>query len=86
MVKVEKEIVVPKVAPPTDVVPTPAVITDKKRFPRFETTIVEAGRAKRVIWLEVAPGKWKRFDSEREADAYQPEPESKPDDKSSSGQ
>jgi hypothetical protein len=87
MVKVEKEIPTPAVAPPKDVPTAPAVITDKKRFPRFETTIVEGGRAKRVIWLEVAPSKWKRFDSDREADAYQPEPESgKPDDKSSSGQ
>ncbi|HKB01090.1 MAG TPA: Flp pilus assembly protein CpaB [Gemmataceae bacterium] len=87
MVKVEPEIKTPPVAPPKDVVPTPAVISEKKRFPRFETTIVEGGRAKRVIWLEVAPGKWKRFDSEREADAYQPEPESgKPDDKASPGQ
>lgn len=84
-VKEDKPIVVPAVAPPTNVTPVPAVISEKKKFPRFETTIVEGGRAKRVIWLEVAPGKWKRFDSEKEADAYQPEPETK-DDKSSSGQ
>jgi len=87
MVKEEKPIVVPTVVPPTNVTPTPAVISEKKHFPRFETTIVEGGRAKRIIWLEVGPSKWKRFDSEREADAYQPEPESgKADDKSSSGQ
>jgi len=86
MVKEEKPIVVPTVAPPTNVTPTPAVISNKVKFPRHETTIVEGGRAKRIIWLEVAPSKWKRFDSEKEADAYQPEPETKADDKSSSGQ
>ncbi len=64
-------------------VPTPAVTPTptkdpvvsapprvEKEFRRFDTTIVENGFSKRIIWLEVTPGKWKRFDSEREVDAY----------------
>src|SRR5262245_31781644 len=59
-------------APP----PVPSSVKEhNRRLPRFEQTISEGGRFKRVIWMEVTPGKWKRFDSEREADEYKPEPE-----------
>ena len=61
-------------APPP--VPT-SVKEHNRRLPRFEQTISEGGRIKRVIWMKVSadPDKWKRFDSEREADEYRPEPE-----------
>jgi len=55
--------------------PTPAAVVEKKKLPRFEQFFQEGGKAVKVIWLEVAPDKWKRFDSEKDADAYQPEPE-----------
>jgi pilus assembly protein CpaB len=50
----------------------PAVV-EKKKLPRFEQVIQEAGKAKRVIWLEIGPEKWKQFNSEKEADDYKPE-------------
>lgn len=54
--------------------PAPATPTvEKKKLPRFEQVIQEAGMAKRVIWLEIAPEKWKRFDSDKDADGYKPE-------------
>lgn len=46
---------------------------EKIKLPRFDQVIQEGGKAKRVVWLEVAPSKWKRFDDEKEADAYVPE-------------
>jgi len=58
----------PNVAP----IPTPVVV-EKKKFPRFDTIIQEGGTSKRIIWLEIAPDKWKRFDSEKDADDYKPE-------------
>jgi pilus assembly protein CpaB len=75
MVKLDKE------PPATAKAPTAPVTKDngttpvraEKTFERFEQTIVEAGFSKRIIWLKVAPDKWKRFDSEREVDAYKQE-------------
>jgi pilus assembly protein CpaB len=60
-------------APP----PVPTAIKEhNRRLPRFEQTISEGGRFKRVIWMKIGePDKWKRFESEREADEYRPEPE-----------
>jgi len=57
--------------------PVPTAIKEhNRRLPRFEQTISEGGRFKRVIWMKIGePDKWKRFDSEREADEYKPEPE-----------
>jgi len=52
--------------------PRPAVV-EKKKLPRFEQVIQQAGMAKRVIYLEIAPEVWKKFDSEKEADDYKPE-------------
>jgi len=60
------------VAPPP---PAPDLKALNRKLPRFEQTIQEGGRSKRVIWMEVSPGKWKRFDSEREADEYKHDPE-----------
>jgi Flp pilus assembly protein CpaB len=51
-----------------------------KKLPRYEQVIQEGGRIVRVIWVEVAPSKWKRFDSVKAADEYKPEPEPKADD------
>jgi Flp pilus assembly protein CpaB len=52
--------------------PTPHVVEEPK-LPRFEQVIQEGGKTIRVIWLEVAPKKWKRFDNAKDADAYKPE-------------
>ncbi|HEX3149035.1 MAG TPA: Flp pilus assembly protein CpaB [Gemmataceae bacterium] len=67
MAKVEKP------ADPVQPAPTPAVAETKKKFPRFETTIQEGGVTKKIIWLEIGQDKWKRFDSEKDADDYKPE-------------
>jgi pilus assembly protein CpaB len=53
-------------------------VVEKPKFPRFEQVIYSGGLARRVIWLEVAPSKWKAFESEREASAYRPEESSNP--------
>lgn len=55
---------------------TPTV-AEPKKFNRFETVIQEAGQAKRIIWLEIGPDKWKRFDTEKEAADYKPAANSK---------
>src|SRR5262245_2098026 len=62
-------------SPPPPV--APSVKEHNRRLPRFEQTIQEGGRSKRVIWMRVSesPERWKRFDSEAEADNYRPEPE-----------
>ena len=75
MVKEEKPELAPAIKPdPKELLSAkPAEVTPLIKYPRFDTTIIEAGQARRVIWLEVAPSKWKRFDSEREAAAYKPE-------------
>jgi Flp pilus assembly protein CpaB len=52
----------------------PAVVVEKKK-PRFEQVIQEGGITKRVIWMEVSPEKWKRFDSEKEASEFKAETE-----------
>jgi Flp pilus assembly protein CpaB len=59
-------------------------IEPKKKFPRFEQVFQAGGRTVRVIWLEVAPDKWKRFESERDAENYKPEPEAPKGDESKS--
>lgn len=63
------------VAPPPP--PSPDIKAHNRKLPRFEQTISEGGRFKRVIWMQISadPVKWKRFDSEAEADNYRPEPE-----------
>jgi len=66
----------PEVVPVKPIEPVkPAEKVAKTKFPRFDQVIQEGGYAKRVIWLEVSKDKWKRFDSERDASAYSPEPE-----------
>jgi len=71
VVKEEKPPPAGPVAPPPDAKPT--TVKAKPKFPRFEQVIQAGGGAQRIIWLEVAPSKWKRFDSEREANEYRPE-------------
>jgi hypothetical protein len=63
------------VAPPPPVAPD--IKAHNRKLPRFEQTISEGGRFKKVIWMQISadPVKWKRFDSEAEADNYRPEPE-----------
>jgi Flp pilus assembly protein CpaB len=83
VVKEEKAPPVGPVAPPPEAKVT---VKAKPRFPRFEQVFQAAGTAHRVIWLEVAPNKWKRFDSEKEANEYNPDADApKGEDKSGSG-
>jgi hypothetical protein len=60
---------------PTEAPPVEGPPAERARFPRFEQVIQEGGRTRTIIWLEVAPEKWKRFDSEKDVDEYRPEPE-----------
>ena len=53
--------------------PTPDVTVAKIKLPRFDQVIQAGGTAKTIIWLEVAPSKWKRFESEKEAAEYKPD-------------
>jgi Flp pilus assembly protein CpaB len=88
----------PPIAPPMSVVtpspmpretPTPAPktsVVEKPKFPRYDQVIYSGGLARRVIWLEVAPSKWKAFESEREANAYRPEESSNPKGDESKGE
>ena len=64
-------------APP----PTPET-PERPKLPRYEQVIQEGGRIIRVIWLEVAPNKWKRFDNAKDADEYKPELEKPKEDDS----
>lgn len=67
----------PKVTPtPT---PVPVVKVEPKRPARFEQVIYQSGRTERVIWLEIAPDKWKKFANEKEADEYKPKTDGKDD-------
>jgi pilus assembly protein CpaB len=70
MVQVEKPAPTGPVSPPPEAKPALAA---KIKLPRFDQVIQEGGQAKRVIWLEVGPDKWKRFDSEKEASEYKPD-------------
>jgi pilus assembly protein CpaB len=78
MAKIEKA-VEPKTADPAPMTTPPAKpdkaekpeVAKKDKLPRFEQVIQEGGQTKKVIWLEVAPEKWKQFNSEKEADAFQ---------------
>jgi pilus assembly protein CpaB len=79
VVKEEKPAPAGPVAPPPEA--KTVTVKAKPRFPRFEQWIQGGGTARKVIWLEVAPDKWKRFDSEKEANDYNPDA----DDKSGSG-
>jgi Flp pilus assembly protein CpaB len=66
---------VPMATNPQPATPTKPEVAEKekKKLPRFEQIIQEGGQAHRVIWVEVAPEKWKRFDNVRDADAFQPD-------------
>ena len=83
VVQVEKPQPVGPVAPPPEA--KPAVVKAKPKYPRFEQVFQAGGSARRVIWLEVAPEKWKRFDSEKEANEYNPDADAPKGDKSGSG-
>lgn len=69
------------IAPPKEV---KVVTAPKIKLPRFDQVIQEGGTAKKIIWLEVAPTKWKRFDTEKDAAEFKPEQPDAPkaDDKS----
>jgi Flp pilus assembly protein CpaB len=85
VVQIEKPPPAGPVAPPPTVVQQP-ITAAKHRFPKLEQVFQAGGQAYRVYWLEIAPGKWKRFDTEREANEYKPEPDApKADEKSDSG-
>ena len=60
-------------APTKGPAPRPVETVKRPKLPRFEQVIQEGGQARRVIWMEVAPKKWKRFDDEQSADEYDPE-------------
>lgn len=79
VVKEEKPAPVGPVAPPPEA--KPVTVKAKPRFPRLEQWFQSGGTARKVIWLEVAPDKWKRFESDKEANDYNPDA----DDKSGSG-
>jgi hypothetical protein len=64
--------------PPPEVKPTERPVPIKTKYPWFEQVIQEGGFTRRVIWLEIAPGKYKRFENERDAENYQPEKDDKP--------
>jgi pilus assembly protein CpaB len=57
--------------------PKPAtLVTEKKKYPRYDQVIYQGGRTERWVWMNVAPdsasGKWKRFADDKEADEYKP--------------
>jgi pilus assembly protein CpaB len=57
--------------------PKPAtLVTEKKKYPRYDQVIYQGGRTERWVWMNVAPeteqGKWKRFANDKEADEYKP--------------
>jgi pilus assembly protein CpaB len=60
----------PATPPPT----ARTVVASKKiKLPRFDQVIQAGGGAQKVIWLEVAPGQWKRFDTEKAAEEFKPD-------------
>lgn len=85
----DKAIEIEKPLPPEPKVveaPAPKVVeAPKPKLPRFEQTVTEAGLAKKVIWVEISPGKFKRFDDEKAADAYRPDAEKTESSKSEEG-
>jgi len=83
VVKEEKPAPAGPVAPPPEA--KPATVKAKPKFPRFEQVFQAGGTVHRVIWMEVAPEKWKRFDSEKEASDYNPDADASKEDKSGSG-
>jgi len=77
LVKVEAPPAAGPAAPPESVKPTP--IVKRPKLPQFEQVIQEGGTAKRVIWVEVAPSKWKRFDTQKDVDEFKPDDDAKGD-------
>lgn len=72
------EIEEPKPVP----VPVPAPAPEPKiKLPRHEQLISANGQTKKIYFLEIAAGKWKRFETEKEADEYVPEVPNKNDSK-----
>ena len=66
--------------PVAPVAPAPAS-EPKIKLPRHPQAIIANGQTKKVVYLEIAPGKWKLFDTEKEADEYVPEVPNKNDSK-----
>jgi Flp pilus assembly protein CpaB len=75
--KKDDPVVTPTPTPAAPALPVgpSSIVLHNRRLPRFTQTIQEVGRTKVVYWMEVQPGKWKRFETEQEADNYKPEPE-----------
>ncbi len=76
------EIAEPKkpVDPPVAVAPMPKADEPKPEktfYPRTYSTIVQGGKFVTVVWLEIAPGQYKSFDSDEAADKYNPNDEKK---------
>ncbi len=79
-------VVGPKIEPKP---PTPMVVVERPKYPRFVQTIAQGGQVRKIIWLEIAPGTWKDFDSEKSANDYRGESEKtekKPDGDTTTGQ
>ncbi|WP_020470324.1 Flp pilus assembly protein CpaB [Zavarzinella formosa] len=69
---------------PAEIIETPGAppvvkVPEKIKLPRFDQVIQAGGQSKRVVWLETAPGKWRRFESDKDADDYTPETPAKPE-------
>jgi pilus assembly protein CpaB len=50
---------------------------EKPFYPRTYQTIVQGGKFVTIVWLEIAPGQYKSFDSDEAADKYNPADEKK---------
>jgi hypothetical protein len=68
--------------------PEPEPKPEKVTYPRSYQTIVQGGRFVTIVWLEIAPGQYKSFESDEAADKYNPaddKKDEKKDDKKPSG-
>ena len=64
---------VPPTPSPTPMAPPVAEVVkqpDPKKMRQFEQVFQQGSKATRVLWFEVAPEKWKQFESEKDADKY----------------
>jgi pilus assembly protein CpaB len=57
--------------------PEPEPKPEKPFYPRTYQTIVQGGRFVTIVWLEIAPGQYKSFESDEAADKYNPNDEKK---------
>jgi pilus assembly protein CpaB len=59
----------PKIEIPKEKIHIPA----RKRYEWYPQTIQESGRSITVYWMKVKDGEWRRFDTEKDADDYDPD-------------